>query len=71
MCRRTRPRGTHELPGEGGAWGRLYTSVREHEQGLRRQMGDRATDTLLAEAAMVEPYLEQLSWGAIEATAPA
>ena len=61
----------HELPGEGAAWGRLYASVREQQQGLRAQMGDPATDTLLSEAAMVEPYLEQLSWGAIEATAPA
>lgn len=61
----------HELPGEGGAWGRLYASVRERQQGLREQMGDRATDTLLAEAAMVEPYLDQLSWGAVEAVAPA
>ncbi|USY23431.1 class I SAM-dependent methyltransferase [Nocardiopsis exhalans] len=64
------PRARHELPGEGHAWGLLYASVREHRRELRAQMGGTATDTLLTEAAMVEPYLEQLSWGAVEAVAP-
>jgi ubiquinone/menaquinone biosynthesis C-methylase UbiE len=64
------PGARHELPGEGRAWGRLYASVRERQRELRSQMGDAATDTLLTEAAMVEPYLEQLSWGAVEAAAP-
>ncbi|CAL9558038.1 2-methoxy-6-polyprenyl-1,4-benzoquinol methylase, mitochondrial [Nocardiopsis dassonvillei] len=61
----------HELPGEREAWGGLYASIRRHEPELRAEMGDRATDTLLAEAAVVEPHLGDLSWGAIEATAPA
>lgn len=64
------PRARHELPGEGRAWGLLYASVREHQRELRAQMGGTATDTLLAEASMVEPYLDQLSWGAVEAVAP-
>ncbi|WP_239647875.1 class I SAM-dependent methyltransferase [Nocardiopsis ganjiahuensis] len=61
----------HELPGEDAAWGRLYASVREHQRELRAQMGDVATDTLLAEADAVQPYLEELSWGAVGASAPA
>ncbi len=64
------PGARHELPGEGHAWGLLYASVREHRRELRAQMGSTATDTLLTEATMVEPHLEQLSWGAVEAVAP-
>lgn len=58
-----------ELPGEGAAWGRLYSSIREHEAPLREQMGDRATEILLAEADMIEPHIEQLSWGVVRAQA--
>lgn len=60
----------HDLPGEGEAWGRLYASIRRHEQDLRAEMGDLATDTLLTEAAMSEPHLDDLSWGAVEGTLP-
>ena len=58
-----------ELPGEGAAWGRLYGSIRQHQGRLREQMGDRATRTLLAEADMVQPHIEQLSWGVVRARA--
>lgn len=61
----------HELPDEPEAWGRLYALIREHEGELRAEMGDRATETLLTEGRVLGPHLESLTWGAIEATAPA
>ncbi|QVQ54129.1 class I SAM-dependent methyltransferase [Spiractinospora alimapuensis] len=60
----------HELPDERESWRRFYALVREHEAALTTEMGSQATGTLLAEATMLEPHLDDLTWGAVEATAP-
>lgn len=60
----------HELPNERESWRRFYTLVREHETDFRTEMGAQATETLLAEATMLEPHLDDLTWGAIEANVP-
>ncbi|WP_460773735.1 hypothetical protein [Nocardiopsis nanhaiensis] len=45
--------------------------IREHEGELRAELGDRASETLLTEGRVLGPHLESLTWGAIEAAAPA
>lgn len=51
-----------ELPGASQAWKRLYELIERHENELREDVGDAATDNLLFEAQTVGAELAHLRW---------